>query len=88
MSLAIRSGSTMAGIAYLKANIEGALDVMVAAGELADRRIDIPEGQDVVNNGLGVDLTLIGIPIIREIHLFNKYVYAGSKFDPRMAEEE
>ena len=76
------------GIAYLKANIEGALDVMVAAGELADRRIDIPEGQDVVNNGLGVDLTLIGIPIIREIHIFNKYVYAGSKFDPRMAEEE
>lgn len=76
------------GLAYLKANLEGALEVMIGAGELAACRIDIPEGQDVVNNGLQVEVTLIGIPIIREIHLFNKYVYAGSKFDPRMAEEE
>lgn len=76
------------GLAYLKANLESALDVMVGAGELAAYRIDIPAGQDIVNNGVQVDVRLIGIPIIREIHLFNKYVYAGSRFDPRMADEE
>lgn len=76
------------GLAYLKANLENALDTMVGVGELAAYRIDIPVGQDIVNNGVQVDVTLIGIPIIREIHLFNKYVYAGSKFDPRMTDED
>lgn len=75
------------GLAYLKANLENALDVMIGAGEIAACGIDIPVGQDIVNNGVQVEVTLIGIPIIREIHLFNKYVYAGSKFDPRMTEE-
>ncbi|WP_165064457.1 DUF2586 domain-containing protein [Desulfovibrio sp. ZJ200] len=76
------------GLAYLKANLENALDVMVGAGELAAYRIDIPVGQDIVNNGVQVDVTLIGIPIIREIRLYNKYVYAGRRFDPRMTNED
>lgn len=80
--------NSQGGLAYLKANLENALDVMVGAGELAAYRIDIPVGQDIVNNGVQVEATLIGIPIIREIHLFNKYVYAGSKFDPRMTDED
>lgn len=75
------------GLAYLKASLENALETMIGAGELAACKIDIPAGQDIVNNGVQVEVTLIGIPIIREIHLFNKYVYAGSRFDPRMEEE-
>lgn len=78
--------STAGGLAYLKANIENALDTMVKAipPELAAYDVDIPTGQDIVNNGLAVDVTLIGIPIIRQIKLFASYVYAGSRFDPRM----
>lgn len=75
-----------AGLAYLKANIENGLDTMVKAipSELAAYVVDIPPGQDIANNGVAVDVTLIGIPIIRQIKLYASYVYAGSKFDPRM----
>lgn len=74
------------GLAYLKANLENALDVMVGDKELAAYVVDIPPGQDIVNNGVSVELSLIGIPIIREIKLYNRYIYAGSKFDPRKEE--
>lgn len=74
------------GTAYLKANIENALDTMttVRPKELAAHDVDIPSGQDIANNGIDVLPTLIGIPIIREIRLHAKYVYAGSRWDPRM----
>jgi Protein of unknown function (DUF2586). len=74
------------GLNYLKANIENALGTMTAAvpSELAAFIVEIPEGQDFVNNGVAVETDLIGIPIIRNIKLFSRYVYAGSKFDPRM----
>lgn len=80
-----RLGNEAAGLAYLKANIENALDSMVGAlpPELAAYVVDIPSGQDIVNNGVVVEITLIGIPIIREIKLYFSYVYAGGKFDPR-----
>lgn len=76
------------GLAYLKANLENALDTMVKANpqELASYVVDIASGQDIVNNGVAVDVTLIGIPIIREIKLYASYVYAGSTFDPRMSD--
>lgn len=74
------------GVAYLKANLENALDTMVAAKELAAYVVDIPPGQDIVNNGVEVELSLIGIPIIRQITLYNRYIFAGSKFDPRKEE--
>jgi len=78
--------SDMVGLGYLKAEIENALGTMVAAipKELAGFVVDIPPGQDIVNNGVAVEFTLIGIPIIRKIKLFARYVYAGSRFDPRM----
>lgn len=80
----LRPGS-QGGLAYLKASLENALDTMVKAmpPELAGYVVDIPGGQDVVNNGVAVDCSLIGIPIIRQIKLFARYIYAGSKFDPR-----
>ncbi len=75
-----------AGLNYLKANIENALNTMTAAipPELAAYVVEIPPNQDYVNNGVAVETTLIGIPIIRSIKLYNRYVYAGSKFDPRL----
>ncbi|MDR1398104.1 MAG: DUF2586 domain-containing protein [Desulfarculales bacterium] len=75
------------GLAYLKAQIENALDTMTKAipREMAAYAVEIPSGQDIVNNGVAVEMTLIGIPIIRQIKLFASYVYAGSSFDPRLA---
>lgn len=75
------------GLAYLKANIRTALNTMVAAvpQELAGHAVVIPAGQDIVNNGVAVEITLIGIPIIRTIKLYASYVYAGSSFDPRLS---
>ena len=75
-----------AGLNYLKANIEMALNTLKAAipPELADYVVTIPEGQDIVNNGVAVEMDLIGIPIIRQIKLFARYIYAGSSFDPRL----
>ncbi len=74
------------GLNYLKANLENALNTMTAAvpPELAAYVVEIPPNQDFVNNGVAVETTLIGIPIIREIKLYNRYVYAGSSFDPRL----
>lgn len=74
------------GLNYLKANISMALNTMKAAvpGELADYVITIPDGQDIVNNGVAVEMQLIGIPIIRQIKLYASYIYAGSGFDPRL----
>ena len=82
----IDDGAT--GLKYLEANLENALDVMVKAvpKELAGHVVDIPTGQDYVNNGVAVIVTLIGIPIIRTIKLYANYVYAGSAFDPRLSE--
>ena len=77
--------SKATGLAFLKANIEAALDTMKGANpqELADYIVNIPDGQDIVNNGVTVEITLIGIPIIREIKLYFSYTYAGSRLDPR-----
>jgi hypothetical protein len=79
-------GEGAAGLSYLKVNIENAVDTMVNAvpSELAARQITIPSGQDIVNNGVAVEMKLIGIPIIRTIKLFASYVYAGGAFDPRL----
>ena len=76
------------GLAYLQASIENALGTMTKANppELADYIVTIPAGQDIVNNGVAVEMEFIGIPIIRKIKLFASYIYAGSTFDPRLKE--
>ena len=75
-----------AGLNFLQAQIENALNTMKASvpQELADFVVTIPPGQDIVNNGVAVEMALIGIPIIRQIKLFARYIYAGSSFDPRL----
>lgn len=79
-------GVSAAGLAYLKTGIETALNTMVTAipQEMAAQQVAIPDGQDIINNGVGVEMTLIGIPIIRKIKLFANYAYAGGAFDPRL----
>lgn len=79
-------GESAAGMAYLKTGIETALNTMVKAvpQEMASHQVVIPSGQDIVNNGVAVEMALIGIPIIRKIKLFARYVYAGGAFDPRL----
>lgn len=74
------------GLVYLQARLETALNSMVAAvpAELVSYVVEIPSGQDIVNNGVATETTLIGIPIIRKIKLFSRYVYAGGAFDPRL----
>ena len=78
-------GRDASGLAYLRANIENALDTMVGAipQELAAYVVNIPSGQDIANNGVAVEISLIGIPIIRNIKLYFSYAYAGGKMDPR-----
>lgn len=79
-------GQDASGLAYLRTDLETALDTMVKAmpPELAGRQINIPMDQDFVNNGVGVEATMIGIPIIDKITLFTNYAYAGTRFDPRV----
>lgn len=81
----VREGGA-SGLNYLKASIETALGTMTAAvpQEMAAYQVVIPSGQDIVNNGVAVEMTLIGIPIIRTIKLYAGYTYAGGSFDPRL----
>jgi hypothetical protein len=79
-------GASAGGLAYLQVSIETALNTLVKAipQEMAAHQVVIPDGQDIVNNGVAVEMTLIGIPIIRKIKLFASYTYAGGSFDPRL----
>jgi hypothetical protein len=79
-------GESAAGLAYLKTNLDTALNTMVKAvpQELVGFVNNIPPGQDIVNNGVANEMTLIGVPIIRKLKLFARYVYAGGAFDPRL----
>lgn len=81
----VENNDNTSGTLFLKTNLEIAIETMTRSHpkELAAVVISIPDGQDVVNNGLAVTMHLIGIPIIRQIRLFAKFSYAGSKFDPR-----
>jgi len=79
-------GANASGVAFLKASLESALGSMTVAipKEMAGYVVTIPNGQDIVNNGLKFGFRLIGIPIIREIEINASYSYAGSQFDPRL----
>ncbi|MDR1397169.1 MAG: DUF2586 domain-containing protein [Desulfarculales bacterium] len=76
------------GINWLIANLHEAMSVMIKAvpQELAACEIEVPSGQDIVNNGLAVTLGFVGLPIIRSIKLYAYYTYAGSSFDARLSE--
>jgi len=69
--------ATTGQLAKCKADVEQALNTMVAAipQELDHYLVTIPPNQDIVNNGLAIEEDLYGIPIIRTIKLFFRYYY-------------
>lgn len=75
----LQSAGDKLGIKKVTADIESALGVMTSAfpKELDSYKVNIPEGQDVVNNGLAYELELFGIPILRKIKLFFMFKYAN-----------
>lgn len=70
-----------AGIKNLLAEIRSALDKMTGANpaELVGFEVEAPEGQDVVNKGLQVELSLYGVPIIRKIVLNFSYSFSKAE---------
>ncbi len=67
------------GLQNLLAAVRTTLDSMVQAGELDDYAVDMESGQDIVNNGVQLDISLYGIPVIREISLNFMFKYNGSE---------
>lgn len=67
------------GVTTAKNDIDTALSVMTSAfpKELDSYDVVVPDGQDVVNNGLAYELELFGIPILRKIKLFFLFKYAN-----------
>ncbi|MGL5253795.1 MAG: DUF2586 family protein [Brevinema sp.] len=63
------------GLGNLLAEIRSALTKMTSADELYDFEVNIPDNQDVVNNGVQVEISLFGIPIIRKIILNFAFQY-------------
>ena len=67
------------GVGNLLAEIRSALTKMVGASELTGFEVEAPEGQDIMNNGIEVELALFGVPIIRKIVLNFRYLFSESE---------
>ncbi|MGL5956792.1 MAG: DUF2586 family protein [Brevinema sp.] len=65
------------GLQNLIAEVRNAIDGMTTSNpkELDDYEVEFPKGQDVVNNGVRLDISLFGIPIIRKILLTFAFKY-------------
>ncbi|MGL5722146.1 MAG: DUF2586 family protein [Brevinema sp.] len=63
------------GVGNLLAEIRSALTKMTGLSELVDFEVEAPEGQDVANNGVQVEIVLFGVPIIRKIVLNFAFKY-------------
>lgn len=73
----IQAPGDESGLQALLATVRAALTKMTASNpkELDDFAVDMPSGQDVVNNGVQLDISLYGIPIIRKIILNFMFKY-------------
>lgn len=73
----IQAPGDKSGLQALLAEVRAALTKMTASNpkELDDFAVDMPSGQDVVNNGVQLDISLYGIPIIRKIILNFMFKY-------------
>jgi len=69
------------GLQNLLAEVRNAIDGMVSTTpkELDDYLVEMPSGQDIVNNGVRLDISLFGIPIIRKILLNFMFRYNKSE---------
>lgn len=76
----IQSPGDYIGIQNLLADIRSALTTMKSSipKELDDFNVSFPKGQDINNNGIWIDIELMGIPIIRKIKLNFLYKYKES----------
>jgi hypothetical protein len=65
-------------LGQLKANSERPLDRMMRAAEpeILGYTLTIPEGQDIVNDGLSYTLDLEGVPIVRKLKAFVRFKFA------------
>jgi len=64
---------------YIKADLVKTLNTMKKAvpKELDNFEIVIPKDQDIVNNGLTIQYTLYGLPIVRKISSFVSFKYSN-----------
>ncbi len=69
------------GLQNLLAEIRNTLETMVTTSpkELDSYEVEIPSGQDIVNDGVRLDISLFGIPIIRSILLNFMFRYNESE---------
>ena len=67
----IQADGDSVGLQNLLAEVRNSINGMVSSSpkELDDYEVLMPSGQDVVNNGVRLDISLFGIPIIRTIIL-------------------
>ncbi|MGL4676045.1 MAG: DUF2586 family protein [Brevinema sp.] len=73
----IQAPGDTAGLQNLLAEVNNAVEGMTTSNprELDDFEIIMPEGQDIVNNGVRLDISLFGIPVIRKILLNFMFKY-------------
>lgn len=77
----IQSHGDMTGVQNLLAEVRITLDNMTKATpkELDDFDVELPENQDIANNGVLLNIALFGIPIIRKIVLNFSFRYNNNK---------
>lgn len=69
------------GLQNLLAEVRNAIDGMTATNpkELDSYEVELPSGQDIVNKGVRLDISLFGIPVIRKILLNFMFRYNKSE---------
>ncbi|SFB88403.1 Phage tail sheath protein [Brevinema andersonii] len=79
----IQAPGDKSGLESLLAEVRMALTVMTAANpkEIEDFVVEMPKGQDIVNNGVQINIALYGIPIIRKIVLNFMFKYHQRRED-------
>jgi len=77
----IQAEGDESGLQNLLAEVRNSIDEMVSTTpkELDNYEVEMPSGQDVVNNGVRLDISLFGIPIIRKILLNFMFRYNKSE---------
>jgi len=77
----IQSAGDEIGLQNLLAEVRNAIDGMVSTNprELDDYLVEMPSGQDIVNDGVRFNISLFGIPVIRKINLNFMFRYNKGK---------
>ncbi|NPV38300.1 MAG: hypothetical protein HPY78_03380 [Brevinematales bacterium] len=75
----LHSSLDTAMLEYIKADLVASLNTMKKSSpkEIDNFEIEFPKGQDIVNNGLTINYTLYGIPIVRTISNYIRFTYSN-----------